>query len=92
MSEVGVHLIVVGRVQGVGFRYFSQRLGIENNLAGYVRNLPDGNVEIEAEGESQNIINFINSIRNDHPYARVLNIQQNDLPFTGKFENFQIKY
>ena len=92
MSEVGVHLIVEGRVQGVGFRYFSQRLGIENNLAGYVRNLPDGNVEIEAEGESQNINNFINSIRNDHPYARVLNIQQIEIPFTGKYKSFQIKY
>jgi len=92
MSKVGVHLIVEGRVQGVGFRYFSQRLGIDNNLAGYVRNLPNGNVEIEAEGESQNINNFVSSIRNDHPYARVLNIQQNDLPYTGKFENFQIKY
>jgi len=92
MSKVGVHLTVKGRVQGVGFRYFSQRLGIANNLAGYVRNLPDGNVEIEAEGESQNINIFISSIRNDHPYARVLNIQQNEIPFSGKHESFQIKY
>ncbi len=92
MSKVGVHLIIEGRVQGVGFRYFSQRAGTASDVTGYVRNLSDGNVEIEAEGENQNINNFINIIRNDHPYARVLNIQQNEIPFTGKYESFQIKY
>jgi len=92
MSEVGVHLIVEGRVQGVGFRFFSQRISTTNNVNGFVRNLPDGNVEIEAEGENQNINNFIKSIRNDHPYARVLNIQQIEIPFTGKYKSFQIKY
>ena len=92
MSKVGVHLIVEGRVQGVGFRYFSQRAGLANNITGYVRNLPDGNVEIEAVGENQKIIKFINSIRNDHPYARVLNIQQNEIPVTEKYKSFQITY
>ncbi len=92
MSKVGVHLTVEGRVQGVGFRYFSQRAATSNNLTGYVRNLSDGNVEIVAEGENQNLIHFINALRNDHPYARVLNIKQNELPFTGNFESFQIKY
>ena len=92
MSKVGVHLIVEGRVQGVGFRYFSQRVGTANNVNGYVRNLSDGSVEIEAEGENQNIIDFIKSIRNDHPYARVLNIQKNNIPFTGKYDGFQVRY
>ena len=92
MSKVGVHLTIEGRVQGVGFRYFSQRAAISSNLTGFVRNLSDGNVEIVLEGENQNINHFINSIRHDHPYARVLNINQNELPFTGNFESFQIKY
>ena len=92
MTKVGVHLIVEGRVQGVGFRYFSQRAATSNNLTGYVRNLSDGNVEIVAEGENQNIIHFINALRNDHSFARVSHIRQSDLPFTGNFEGFQIKY
>ncbi|MCK5032307.1 MAG: acylphosphatase [Calditrichia bacterium] len=92
MSEVGVHLIVEGRVQGVGFRYFTQRAGISNNLKGSVRNLVDGNVEIVAEGEIQNINRFIDDIINDHPYAKVLNIKKSDLPFTGSFDGFIIKY
>ena len=92
MSKVGVHLTIEGRVQGVGFRYFSQRAAISSNLTGFVRNLSDGNVEIVLEGENQNINHFINSIRDDHPYARVLNISQYELPFTGNFESFQIKY
>ena len=92
MTKVGVHLIIEGRVQGVGFRFFSQRVATANNIIGYVRNLSDGNVEIEAVGESHNIIKFINSIRNDHPYARVLNIQQNEIPIFEEYKNFQIKY
>ena len=92
MSKVGVHLKVEGRVQGVGFRYFSQRAGTENNVTGFVRNLLDGSVEIEVEGDYQDISKFINTIKNDHPYAQVTNIQQIELPFTGKYKNFQIKY
>ncbi len=43
-----------------------------------------------SEGENQNLNHFINALRNDHPFARVLNIRQSDLPFTGNFERFQI--
>jgi acylphosphatase len=92
MSKVGVHLTIEGRVQGVGFRYFGQRAGISNNVTGYVRNLSNGNVEIVAEGENQDINHFINAIRNDHSFAKILNIKQSDVPFSGNFESFQIKY
>ena len=60
MTKVGVHLIIEGRVQGVGFRFFSQRVATANNIFGFVRNLSDGNVEIEAFGECQKITKFIN--------------------------------
>lgn len=92
MSKVGVHLIVEGRVQGVGFRYHSQRAGYNNNIVGYVRNLTDGNVEIVAEGDSQNINKFIETIKNDHPYAMVSNIRKKEQPLSDSFNNFSIKY
>jgi acylphosphatase len=92
MSKVGVHLIIEGRVQGVGFRYFSQRAGIINNINGCVRNLANGNVEIVAEGENQNIYQFIETIQNGHPYAKVLNIRKSEFPFTGNLDGFEIKY
>jgi acylphosphatase len=45
-----LHAVVHGDVQGVGFRYFIQRRAAEAELAGWVRNLPDGSVELQAEG------------------------------------------
>jgi acylphosphatase len=45
-----LHAVVHGDVQGVGFRYFVQRRAEEAGLAGWVRNLPDGSVELLAEG------------------------------------------
>jgi acylphosphatase len=45
-----LHAVVRGDVQGVGFRYFVQRRAEEMGLAGWVRNLPDGSVEVVAEG------------------------------------------
>jgi acylphosphatase len=92
MSEVAVHLIVEGRVQGVGFRYFCQRAGLSCNLKGSVRNLMDGNVEIIAEGDTESINRFLHKINNDHPYAKVVNIKKSNLPFTGNYESFIIKY
>jgi acylphosphatase len=46
-----LHAVVQGDVQGVGFRYFVQRRAQENGLAGWVRNRPDGSVELHAEGD-----------------------------------------
>ncbi len=45
-----VHLTLTGRVQGVGFRYFAHRVAQRLNLGGWVRNLPNGSVEVEVEG------------------------------------------
>jgi acylphosphatase len=45
-----LHAVVYGDVQGVGFRYFVQRRAEEMGLAGWVRNRPDGSVEVVAEG------------------------------------------
>lgn len=92
MSKVGVHLIIEGRVQGVGFRYFCQKVGVNNNITGYVRNLIDGNVEIVAEGEIQNINQFIKTIKNDHPFARVLNIKKEEKTSFENFTDFSITY
>ena len=68
--------IVYGRVQGVGFRRFAQRCAAECSIGGYVRNLPDGNVEIEAIGEQSQIVNFKDKISKGSWFSDVEYIEE----------------
>ena len=63
--------VIIGRVQGVGFRYFSQEAAVREGVYGWVRNVPDGNVEIDAEGEAEAIERFEHRIRQGPRGARV---------------------
>jgi acylphosphatase len=51
-----------GRVQGVGFRYTCQRLAERFPIAGHVRNLPSGEVELQAEGEAADVAAFLEAV------------------------------
>jgi len=62
---------VIGRVQGVGFRYFTLQKARSYNIYGWVKNLPDGSVEISACGENDNVEAFIETIRKGPSYAVV---------------------
>ncbi|MDD4858560.1 MAG: acylphosphatase [Candidatus Krumholzibacteria bacterium] len=57
-----VRIIVRGIVQGVGFRFFAMQLARDYGLAGWVRNLDDGSVEVEAEGEELIVNSFIKDL------------------------------
>lgn len=63
--------MVDGRVQGVGYRYFVQQMACSNKINGYVKNLPGGKVEIDAEGERDSLNNFLNLCSNGPAMARV---------------------
>ena len=63
--------MIIGRVQGVGFRYFTQEAAAREGVYGWVRNAPDGHVEIEAEGEAEAIERFELRIRQGPRGARV---------------------
>ncbi|GAC1471140.1 MAG: acylphosphatase [Isosphaeraceae bacterium] len=52
-----------GRVQGVGFRFTTQRLAMSHSILGSVRNLPDGRVELVMEGEASKLDSFVEAIR-----------------------------
>ena len=61
--QVGVHIVVQGLVQGVGFRYFVHRQASRLGLMGWVRNLYNGDVEIEASGERSLIEELIKDVK-----------------------------
>lgn len=67
----GVRGTVEGRVQGVGFRDFTQRCAHELNLAGWVRNEPDGTVSFEAWGEQEHLEEFLKRLKKGPPASRV---------------------
>ena len=58
-----VQVFYEGRVQGVGFRYTARRVAAGFDLAGYVRNLPDGRVELVASGDEEEVDGFLQAVR-----------------------------
>lgn len=66
-----VHLEVAGRVQGVGFRWFVKELAREHSIAGWVRNLSSGNMEVAASGSEEAVQALLDAVRQGPPGAEV---------------------
>ena len=73
-----VRLKVTGRVQGVGFRYYCMQQAQMLGLSGFARNLPDGSVEVEAQGKDDLIEKFIAAIRRGPRASEVENVTIGD--------------
>ena len=86
-----LHAIVHGRVQGVGFRDFTQHRGIELGLTGWVRNELDGTVEVTAEGERATLERFAAFLRRGPQSARVTQVDLDWRAATGKFTSFNVR-
>ena len=84
-------LKIYGIVQGVSFRYYSQRKAKELNLSGYVKNEPDETVKIVAEGEEKDLKELIEWCRNGSGYAKVEKVDVEWFPPTGRFNGFVIE-
>jgi acylphosphatase len=87
---VARRLIVAGRVQGVGFRYFARDAARREGVHGTVRNLDDGGVEIEVEGESEAVVRFERSIRRGPAGSRVDHVMVDEAPPSGRLHDFRI--
>ncbi|MGA2500293.1 MAG: acylphosphatase [Tepidisphaeraceae bacterium] len=80
-----------GRVQGVGFRYTVQNLALQYDVAGYVRNLPDGRAELVMEGPEEAMAALLENIRNKmNAYIKKVDIET--CPATGQFARFCIRH
>jgi acylphosphatase len=83
--------LITGRVQGVGFRYFTQAAAVREGLTGWVRNRADGGVEMFAEGEIEAVDRFENHVRHGPPGARVADVDVEDAVPTIRETGFTIK-
>lgn len=87
-----VHALFQGRVQGVGFRYTTASVAAGFRVTGYVKNLPDGDVELLAEGEEAEVNAFLAALRASHVYRFVVRENLNWGEATGRFTGFSVAH
>jgi len=93
MSQfIRLHAVIHGLVQGVGFRFFVQRKAIEMGLVGYVRNLPNGLVEVVAEGEKGLLMDFLKDLKQGPSLSKVTGVDVSWEKATETFTDFEVSY
>jgi acylphosphatase len=91
MAIQAKRIVVHGRVQGVGFRYYVQRAGARLGLKGSVWNRPDAAVEILAEGPEANLNAFLHEVSLGPRLARVDRVDVEEVPPGSRFSSFMIE-
>jgi acylphosphatase len=89
--RVARRYIISGRVQGVGFRYFTEAAAAREGIHGWVRNLPDGRVEVSAEGEESAVDRFESKLRHGPPGAHVDEVEIEDIVPAGREAGFSVR-
>jgi acylphosphatase len=80
-----------GHVQGIGFRYTTQELAARFAVTGYVRNMPDGRVELVIEGSDDQVDGLVDAIKQRmRQYIRKVDVQI--APATGEFDDFSVRH
>jgi acylphosphatase len=85
-------LRVLGRVQGVGFRFFVRKVATDLSLSGWVRNESDGSVFVVAEGPVDALNRFVESIRTGPPASNVSEVEESWSDAQGAFEAFRVRH
>ena len=83
-------IVFSGNVQGIGFRYTAHRIAVRCNLTGYVRNTPDGKVELHAQGHPDDIDDCIADIKETFA-GYIRNVDTKDVPFYSDYDSFMIR-
>ena len=92
MSKHAVHMIASGRVQGVGFRFFVRQQASARGLSGWVRNLPDGSVEIHAEGDRELLEDLAARVEQGPTFGRVDDLAVDWVAPDGSYHQFTIEF
>ncbi len=88
---IAKHVIFKGCVQGVGFRYSCHRMAARYEVSGFVRNLPDGSVELWAQGSAAEVTTYLQAIE-DYFGSGIREHTVNEMPMNPRYERFDITY
>ena len=89
---VARRFIISGMVQGVGYRFFAMRVAARHQVLGTVRNLPDGRVEVIAEGDREAMDQFKSDLATGPMMAEITDLEEIDLAVTGRYRDFRIDH
>ena len=89
----GRRLLISGRVQGVGFRWFARRTAAQLGVTGWVRNLPSGDVEVQAAGSSATLARLKQELeRGPGGGARVSSVREEQIASVPEWESFDVVF
>ncbi|MBD3305233.1 acylphosphatase [candidate division KSB3 bacterium] len=92
MAKSCVHVYVSGVVQGVAFRYTARRQAQRLGVGGWVKNLPDGRVELVIEGEDSAVRQMVGWCRQGPRSADVSDIQEEPCTYSGRYTAFDVRF
>lgn len=90
-ETVRKRVVVSGRVQGVGFRFFVVEQAELLGVIGWVRNLPDGRVEAEIEGSPEKVDKLLDQLRVGPRLSHVTSLDVQDLDSSGTYKDFRVR-
>ncbi len=91
MSQTTKHIIFIGRVQGIGFRFTALDIANRYKLTGMVRNAPDGTVEMITQGPSDDVADCIRDIKEAFE-GYIRETKTEEVPPDPKYTNFKIAF
>lgn len=85
------YIVVDGRVQGIGFRYYCQMNASSLNLTGWIHNMSNGMVEMEVQGNENLLLKFISIINRGNYFIRVTSLSKEEIAVIPAESKFRIK-
>ena len=91
MKRIARHIVFIGRVQGVGFRFTAQRIACRYSLSGFVRNMSNGSVEMLAQGHPDDIDDCLGDLQES--FANCLrDTKIEDIPPDPRYKEFNVTF
>ena len=90
--RIAYKINIQGRVQGVGFRWFTMQIAQQMNLSGYVMNLRNGDVEVFIQGDETIVQEFMDRLKQGPSFSQITNLTINDADIDNNFKYFKVKH